>query len=216
MEILGGLASGQRVVTSAQFLIDSESNVAEVMRSMNRCARARGHNVRHYARGHERGRCKRGRHARNAGNITSCKEVGAHAQSNHRLVDLSYASGSVGHNCYVGRRFLGHAQHSRGRDSRLVRRAGHSNDAVARPGTAGRRGPDHLSPGDGAAQGSAHKVRARDEPVRFVGGLRCVRGRHRSVLGAEQSARVHERRARQASEWCAANAWARCQPELVG
>jgi Cu(I)/Ag(I) efflux system membrane fusion protein len=34
VEILSGLASGQRVVTSAQFLIDSESNVAEVMRSM--------------------------------------------------------------------------------------------------------------------------------------------------------------------------------------
>jgi Cu(I)/Ag(I) efflux system membrane fusion protein len=34
VEILGGLAPGQRVVTSAQFLIDSESNVAEVMRSM--------------------------------------------------------------------------------------------------------------------------------------------------------------------------------------
>jgi Cu(I)/Ag(I) efflux system membrane fusion protein len=34
VEILSGLASGQRVVTSAQFLIDSESNVAEAMRSM--------------------------------------------------------------------------------------------------------------------------------------------------------------------------------------
>jgi Cu(I)/Ag(I) efflux system membrane fusion protein len=34
VEILSGLAAGQRVVTSAQFLIDSESNVAEVMRSM--------------------------------------------------------------------------------------------------------------------------------------------------------------------------------------
>ena len=34
VEILSGLTSGQRVVTSAQFLIDSESNVAEVMRSM--------------------------------------------------------------------------------------------------------------------------------------------------------------------------------------
>ena len=34
VEVLSGLASGQRVVTSAQFLIDSESNVAEVMRSM--------------------------------------------------------------------------------------------------------------------------------------------------------------------------------------
>ena len=34
VEVLSGLAAGQRVVTSAQFLIDSESNVAEVMRSM--------------------------------------------------------------------------------------------------------------------------------------------------------------------------------------
>ena len=34
VEVLSGLTSGQRVVTSAQFLIDSESNVAEVMRSM--------------------------------------------------------------------------------------------------------------------------------------------------------------------------------------
>ena len=34
VEILVGLASGQRVVTSAQFLLDSESNLAEVMRSM--------------------------------------------------------------------------------------------------------------------------------------------------------------------------------------
>jgi membrane fusion protein, copper/silver efflux system len=34
VEILSGLASGQRVVTSAQFLIDSESNLGEVMKSM--------------------------------------------------------------------------------------------------------------------------------------------------------------------------------------
>ena len=33
-EILAGLEPGQRVVTSAQFLIDSESNLAEVMRAM--------------------------------------------------------------------------------------------------------------------------------------------------------------------------------------
>ena len=34
VEILSGLASGQRVVTSAQFLLDSESNLAEVMKGM--------------------------------------------------------------------------------------------------------------------------------------------------------------------------------------
>jgi membrane fusion protein, copper/silver efflux system len=34
VEVLRGLASGQRVVTSAQFLIDSESNLGEVMKSM--------------------------------------------------------------------------------------------------------------------------------------------------------------------------------------
>jgi len=33
-EVLGGLGAGSRVVTSAQFLIDSESNLAEVMRAM--------------------------------------------------------------------------------------------------------------------------------------------------------------------------------------
>jgi len=33
-EVLSGLRSGQRVVTSAQFLLDSESNLGEVMRSM--------------------------------------------------------------------------------------------------------------------------------------------------------------------------------------
>ena len=33
-EILSGLGAGDRVVTSAQFLLDSESNLAEVMRSM--------------------------------------------------------------------------------------------------------------------------------------------------------------------------------------
>jgi hypothetical protein len=33
-EILSGLEAGQRVVTSAQFLLDSESNLGEVMRSM--------------------------------------------------------------------------------------------------------------------------------------------------------------------------------------
>lgn len=33
-EILSGLAAGQRVVTSAQFLLDSESNLGEVMRGM--------------------------------------------------------------------------------------------------------------------------------------------------------------------------------------
>ena len=33
-EILAGLAEGQRVVTSAQFLLDSESNLGEVMKSM--------------------------------------------------------------------------------------------------------------------------------------------------------------------------------------
>jgi Cu(I)/Ag(I) efflux system membrane fusion protein len=34
IEVLGGLSAGDRVVTSAQFLIDSESNLADVMRSM--------------------------------------------------------------------------------------------------------------------------------------------------------------------------------------
>lgn len=33
-EVLGGLEPGQRVVTSAQFILDSESNLAEVMRAM--------------------------------------------------------------------------------------------------------------------------------------------------------------------------------------
>jgi Cu(I)/Ag(I) efflux system membrane fusion protein len=33
-EIVSGLSAGDRVVTSAQFLIDSESNLGEVMRSM--------------------------------------------------------------------------------------------------------------------------------------------------------------------------------------
>jgi len=33
-EVLAGLEPGQRVVTSAQFLLDSESNLGEVMRSM--------------------------------------------------------------------------------------------------------------------------------------------------------------------------------------
>lgn len=34
VEVLSGLTSGQRVVTSAQFLLDSESNLGEVMKSM--------------------------------------------------------------------------------------------------------------------------------------------------------------------------------------
>src|SRR6266568_3289146 len=34
VEVLSGVAPGQRVVTSAQFLLDSESNLAEVMKSM--------------------------------------------------------------------------------------------------------------------------------------------------------------------------------------
>ena len=34
IEILSGLSAGQRVVTSAQFLLDSESNLAEVMKGM--------------------------------------------------------------------------------------------------------------------------------------------------------------------------------------
>ena len=33
-EILAGIEPGQRVVTSAQFLLDSESNLGEVMKSM--------------------------------------------------------------------------------------------------------------------------------------------------------------------------------------
>lgn len=34
VEVVGGLERGQRVVTSAQYLLDSESNLAEVMRAM--------------------------------------------------------------------------------------------------------------------------------------------------------------------------------------
>ena len=34
VEVLAGLEPGQRVVTSAQFLLDAESNLGEVMRSM--------------------------------------------------------------------------------------------------------------------------------------------------------------------------------------
>jgi multidrug efflux pump subunit AcrA (membrane-fusion protein) len=34
VQVLEGLEPGHRVVTSAQFLLDSESNLAEVMRAM--------------------------------------------------------------------------------------------------------------------------------------------------------------------------------------
>jgi hypothetical protein len=34
VEVLAGLEPGQRVVTSAQYLLESESNLAEVMRAM--------------------------------------------------------------------------------------------------------------------------------------------------------------------------------------
>jgi Cu(I)/Ag(I) efflux system membrane fusion protein len=34
IEVLAGLEPGQRVVTSAQFLLESESNVGEVMKAM--------------------------------------------------------------------------------------------------------------------------------------------------------------------------------------
>jgi hypothetical protein len=34
VQVLSGVEPGQRVVTSAQFLLDSESNLAEVMRAM--------------------------------------------------------------------------------------------------------------------------------------------------------------------------------------
>jgi hypothetical protein len=34
VHVLSGLEPGQRIVTSAQFLLDSESNLAEVMRAM--------------------------------------------------------------------------------------------------------------------------------------------------------------------------------------
>ena len=34
IEVLAGLEPGQRVVTSAQFLLDSESNLADVMKGM--------------------------------------------------------------------------------------------------------------------------------------------------------------------------------------
>ncbi len=42
VEILAGLTSGQRIVTSAQFLLESESNMAEVMRSMIGMGTAKG------------------------------------------------------------------------------------------------------------------------------------------------------------------------------
>ncbi|HEX5831648.1 MAG TPA: hypothetical protein VFY16_11750, partial [Gemmatimonadaceae bacterium] len=34
VEVLAGLEPGQRIVTSAQYLVDAESNLAEVMRAM--------------------------------------------------------------------------------------------------------------------------------------------------------------------------------------
>jgi hypothetical protein len=34
VQVISGLEPGQRVVTSAQYLLDSESNLAEVMRAM--------------------------------------------------------------------------------------------------------------------------------------------------------------------------------------
>jgi multidrug efflux pump subunit AcrA (membrane-fusion protein) len=34
VQVISGVEPGQRVVTSAQFLLDSESNLAEVMRAM--------------------------------------------------------------------------------------------------------------------------------------------------------------------------------------
>lgn len=42
VEVLAGLTAGQRVVTSAQFLLESESNLAEVMRGMIGMGAAKG------------------------------------------------------------------------------------------------------------------------------------------------------------------------------
>ena len=89
------------------------------------------------------------------------------------------------------------AEHSARRHPRPVRHAGHHLHRVAGAGAAAGAGPGHLPDHDQDAVGAPGQGRARLLVLRLLVRLCHLRGRHRSVLGAQPRARVPERAVRE-------------------
>ncbi len=109
----------------------------------------------------------------------------------HRAVGAPPLRGDRARGAGDRRRRLVAATDAARRRSRSLRRAGHRlqrmDGAIARS----RRGPDHLPDHHRAGRCAACDRRARPVDVRDVVRERHLRGRHRSLLGAQPRARVH-------------------------
>ena len=113
-------------------------------------------------------------------------------KAHHRLLAEEQVRRSAGHGGAGARRHLRAAQHPAGRHPGPLGHAGHHLHRVAGPGAADRPGPGHLSHHHQDAVGAARQSRPRLFLLRLLLRLCDLRGRHRSLLGAQPGARIPE------------------------
>ena len=171
IEILRGLKAGERIVTSANFLIDSESQLKAAVAGMSGPA--------------QRSLCRRQQHAAQPIQHTKGR---THDQSHHRVQrPQQVLRVSVGGLCRrLGR--LVDAQHAARRDSGPQRHAGDRLFALGpQPGHHGR--PGHVPDRDRHAGRAEGEGRARLFGLRLFVRLHHFRRRHGYLLGALAHAR---------------------------
>ena len=162
VEIASGLAEGETVVASSQFLIDSDANLRAAISQLPGVAE--GVEPAHV-------------HESSPGAADSAM-AGDSAAAAHR------------HRRGRGHGFA--HPHAHRRHPRPLRRPGHHPDGVSGPGTPHRRGPSHLPPHDADAVGALRAGGARLLVLRRLVRPRHLRGRDRPLLGPQPGPRIPE------------------------
>ena len=166
VEISDGVDEGDAVVTSANFLIDAESNLKAALKGFA-----------------ERG------------STPSDNGMGErNDRPRHRLVGPQPVAGAVRHGICGRGRPLCPAPSAARCHSRSLRHPGHRLHRVPGAGAAGDRGSGHLSADDGDADRAEVEGGARLLLFRRLLRLRYLRRRHRHLLGALAGSRIPQRR----------------------
>ena len=214
-QVLAGLKPGERVVTSGQFLLDSESQLREAVAKMSAKgleqppAKAEGRRRGPRRRQRQRRRRQRQRrrrrheghedgprpHHQDGHDRRGPRALGSpHDRLDHREEHPQPATGppALGHR--RRRRGVGDGEHPGGRHPRPLGRAGHRLHQLRGTVPGRGRGPGHLPPDHRHALGALRQDRARVLVLRLLPGLRDLQGRNRPLLGPLPGARVPELR----------------------
>ncbi|MBW2233630.1 MAG: efflux RND transporter periplasmic adaptor subunit, partial [Deltaproteobacteria bacterium] len=216
-QVLSGLEEGEIVVTSGQFLIDSESQLQEAIEKM--LARRSGVAPSVSSQPEMVYACPMHPEAavRSAGWISSFTVMRATAKGRSHDDRADHSSqrpqsalrSDRGDDGRRGRR-LGDSDHRGRRDPRSFGRAGDRIHRVSRSGSPGRRGPGHVPALDRDAIGPLRDGRARLLVLRLLDGLHHLRGRNGSLLGSFPRVGVPQLRERAAPARHHAPARTRC------